>query len=179
MMGLWREQIRKSLVVSVCRIPTFRVMSMVVKWTHPVPRGHPSSTATAKGELHGIISHRWASSSSIKFPAAPESIKAFVVKLFVANFIVIGISMHDVHWLGKKEVLTLWADCCDGRVRQLTLRWPAWPQYRQRCSLIQRSCSSIEFLHWFRIIWGDASLMQRCKVSVGLSRANKIVNTDR
>lgn len=117
---------------------------MVELRTCPVPRGRPSSALPLLREICRELGVCCivVLNLSIQFPASPESSKTLVIIVLVEKIILTATSVQEKEYLGRRNVLTLGVPCCGGRVGQLALRCPVWPQYRHRCHLILRSCSS-------------------------------------
>ncbi len=107
----------------------------------PVPKGRPSSAATATPDSHGIRGRECALAKliSMKLPAAPESINARESNCEFSNIMVTGTSSVD-----KIDELALTKDepLEVGLVGQEILIWPGRPQYRHRFSRRLRSLSS-------------------------------------
>ncbi len=80
MIGVCGDWKTNSRIVSVWKAPVHSDRSSVVNWIRPEPSGRPSSAATAKRDSQATRGIRWVleKAESMKFPAAPESIKAVV-----------------------------------------------------------------------------------------------------
>ncbi len=80
MIGVYGDWKTNSRIVSVWKAPVHSDRSSVVNWIRPEPSGRPSSAATAKRDSQATRGILWVleKAESMKFPAAPESIKAVV-----------------------------------------------------------------------------------------------------
>jgi len=99
--------------------------------------GSIAIASTANRESQGVNFKLcwWANSAEMKLPAAPESSKAFVQIVLSLLVSVMGI----LKW--KQELTDL--ECgLRGRTGHDILRWPAFPQYKQRWCCSRRSRSS-------------------------------------
>ncbi len=118
-----------------------------VRWVIlPVPRGRPSTASTARGERQRIrgMSCSWAKLSDMKFPAAPESIMAGICTAPDGVSSVTGTVMQWSLLRAHKVTLTLVTGLLLGREGQAFLKWPGYPQYRQRWWVMRRFLSSGE-----------------------------------
>ncbi len=106
-----------------------------------MPKGRPSSAATATMDSHESREREYALAklTSMKLPAAPESINARESNCELSNIMVTGTSSVD-----KVDGLELTKDepLEAGLVGQEILIWPGRPQYRHRFSRRLRSLSS-------------------------------------
>ncbi len=122
--GFWGESMAKRHMRSMCREPVLSVSTWVLNWTSPGPRVRPSSAVTASRVSHVTRGRLWklAKLISIKFPAAPESIKAVVSTA----------TPEELREMGTIKVLeqglTEKVDLVGGWVGQLTRRCPDCPQ---------------------------------------------------
>ncbi len=117
-------------------------MSLVVNLTCTVPKGQPSSAAAATPDSHETRGRvcALAQLTSMKLPAAPESINARESNCELSNIMVTGTSSVDKVdglELTKDEPLEV------GLVGQEILKWPGRPQYRHRFSRHLRSLSHV------------------------------------
>ncbi len=134
---------------SVCRAPIHNLLSLVVNWTRPDSSGKPSSAATARWDTEGTRGISWvfAKLASMKFPAAPESIRAIVSVICPLIFRVTGISNTVEGWRFKLTAVGLRG----GWVGQVALLCPDHPQYQHRFWRMSLSLSSS--LRWVKPIW--------------------------
>ncbi len=126
MTGFWGDSMANSLMNSVWRAPVWSCISGVMNLILPEPSGLPSSAATATRDSHGMRGILWdlAKETSIKFPAAPESIIAMVSILLPPVRSATG-TPNELLW--EDSALTAGESRRGGRVGQVALRWPAWP----------------------------------------------------
>ncbi len=97
MIGVCGDWKTNSRIVSVWKAPVHSDRSSVVNWIRPEPSGRPSSAATAKRDSQATRGILWVleKAESIKFPTAPESIKAVVSITSPLTLKVTGISRTE------------------------------------------------------------------------------------
>ncbi len=146
MIGVCGDWKTNSRIVSVWKAPVHSDRSSVVNWIRPEPSGHPSSAATAKRDSQATRGIRWVleKAESMKFPAAPESIKAVVSITSPLTLKVTGISRTE----DIVEILLTDGGLQGGRVGHEALRCPGRPQYKHRLWRILLSLSSV--LRWVK-----------------------------
>ncbi len=122
MMGFWGESMVNRRMVSVWSMPVRRHRLLVMNLTYPVPKGRPSKAATATRDTHGTRGRLWvlANLTSMKLPAAPESIIATVSVHLPLNIMAMGTSRLLIE-SGVELRAAGW-------VGQEALRWPDRPQ---------------------------------------------------